>query len=295
MANNDYTSQRELLEKEIKELESLRTEITKPELPTVTLDEKEYTPPTDAQLKNAAESELAEYKTRNEQAIAAKNAADADALAAQRKAAEKQLGEQISALDEAYRSAAQRVDNDVLKRGLARSSIAVNSKERLEGEYLGKAANVRAELGGKIADLDGQIAATGDKLKAALNDFNLTYAAKLNDKLASLKAEREKKIDEVLEYNNKIKAEQAALDAEREKTESKLYSDAIEQRKKANSLDYLSDGERDEIYKSVFNKLDAFLGSLSAKEAKHEIQSFPVYRDHLSNKYFYMLYDKYGR
>ena len=62
MANNDYTSQRELLEKEIKELESLRTEITKPELPTVTLDEKEYTPPTDAQLKNAAESELAEYK-----------------------------------------------------------------------------------------------------------------------------------------------------------------------------------------------------------------------------------------
>ena len=40
MANNDYTSQRELLEKEIKELESLRTEITKPELPTVTLDRK---------------------------------------------------------------------------------------------------------------------------------------------------------------------------------------------------------------------------------------------------------------
>lgn len=295
MANNDFASRREQLENEIKELESARTEVEKPELPAVKLEEKKYSPPSDAQLENAAAAALAEYKTQNEQAIAAKNAADAQGYAAQKKAAEKQLGEQIAALDEAYKSAAQRVDNDVLKRGLARSSIAVNSKERLEGEYLGKAASVRSELGGKIAELDGQIAATGDKLKAALNDFNLTYAAKLNDKLESLKAEREKKLDEVLEYNNKIKSEQASLDAEREKTESKLYSDALDQRKKASSLDYLSDKERDDIYKSVYNKLDAYLGSLSSKEAKHEIQNFSVYRDHLSNKYFYMLYDKYGR
>lgn len=291
----DYSSQRDKLADEIGELETVTMTVNKPELPKVTLQEKEYDPPSDAQLRDSATAALADYKRQNENAIRANSAAEESSLSSQRTAVEKQLGERIAELDNAYAEAARRVDNDVIKRGLGRSSIAVNSKQQLESERLGKTAELQSAIGGKIAELDSAIASISDKLKTALNDFNLTYAAKLNEKLEGLKAERTKKIDEVTEYNNNIRAKQAALDIDREKAESSLYNDAIKQRGEISSMDYLSDKERDAIYKDVYNKLDAFLGSMSKSDAKHEIQSYSIYREHLSNKYFYMLYDKYGR
>ena len=201
----------------------------------------------------------------------------------------------MRALGEAYEKSARAIDNDVIKRGLARSSVAVTSKKDLEGEYLGKTADIRADYGTKIAELDGLIASVDGKLKAALDDFNLSYAVKLGQTLDGLKAEREKKLEEVIEYNNGIKQKQATLDANKAKTESDLYTAAIKQYNSAKDLNNLPDKERDEVYRNVYNTLDAFLGSLSKPDAQREVRNYSLYRDHLSDKYFYMLYDKYGR
>ena len=292
----DYTENRRKLEEEIAKLEETASvDVEKPKLPSVKLDEKVYDAPTDDELLNRAETSLADYKRQNENAIRGNSAAEADELAAKRSATEKELDGSLRALGEAYEKSARAIDNDVIKRGLARSSVAVTSKKDLEGEYLGKTADIRADYGTKIAELDGLIASVDGKLKAALDDFNLSYAVKLGQTLDGLKAEREKKLEEVIEYNNGIKQKQATLDANKAKTESDLYTAAIKQYNSAKDLNNLTDKERDEVYRNVYNTLDAFLGSLSKPDAQREVRNYSLYRDHLSDKYFYMLYDKYGR
>lgn len=290
----DYSDMRSKLEEEIAELESAATGVKKPTLPSVKLDELQYTPPTDSELRESAERGLADYKSDGERAIRENSAAGARELAEKREAYAAGLASGVAALDADYTAAAERIDADVIKRGLARSSIAVNAKSGLENERMQRTAAVRDEYGKRIAELNEQISSVGAKLTAALNDFNLSYAAKLNETLAKLKAEREEKTEAAVKYNNEVKAKQASLDAQRAKTESDLYSAAIKQQS-ASDVSMLPAAERERIYAAVYGKLDGYLSGLSEEQARIELRNYSMYRTHLNDYYYYKLYDKYGR
>ena len=291
----DNSETRKILEDEVRKIESSNGVVTKQSVPSVKLDEIEYEAPSDAALKSRAESELADYKTSGENAIRDNSDKSAVALAAKREEYVSGKAEDTKALDAAYNTASRNIDNDVLKRGLARSSIATTQKSELEAQYAGRAADIAADYDKKIRELDTEISLVGAKLDAALNDFNLAYAAKLTQSLNKLKDERDEKVRKVTEYNNSVREKQAKLDAERLKTESALYTDAINQQKQATSMDNLSEEARTKIYESVYQKMDEYLGSMSEQDAKIEIRNHQFYRDHLNNFYYYKLYDKYAR
>ncbi len=293
MANEP--SGRDKLADEIKKLETVVTDVKKPTLPSVKLDEIEYDAPTDAELEHKAVGGLADYKTQGEAAIRKENAESGAALESKREAAISGLDGDLSALDGEYAAAARNIDNDVLKRGLARSSIAATQKGALEADRAKSAAALRESYGKRISELDSEISSLGSKLQTALDNFNVSYAVKLNEAIAGLKTERENKIAEAAKYNNEIRAKQAALDAERLKTESDLYSAALKQQDAATDLDILSKDKREVIYREVYKKMDDYLASLSKEQARIEIRNHTLYRDHLSDVYFYKLYDKYGR
>lgn len=291
----DSSSGRDRLEDEIKKLETVVTEVKKPTLPTVKLEETKYDAPTDAQLEKLAVGSLVDYKTQGEAAIRKENADSGAALRTKLDAAVSGRDGELTALDGEYNAAARNIDNDVIKRGLARSSIAATQKGALEADRAKSAAAIRESYGKRISELDSEISMLGAKLQTALDDFNVSYAVKLNETLAALKAEREDKIAAAAKYNNEVRAKQAALDAERLKTESELYTAALKQQDVATDLDVLSKDKREVIYKEVYKKMDEYLASLSKEQAKREIRNHTLYRDHLSDNYFYKLYDKYGR
>ena len=112
--------------------------------------------------------------------------------------------------------------------------------------------------------------------------------------LNELKAERAQKLDDITEYNNKIRAEQVKLDTERIKTESDLLTDAVDRERKASSLDKLSAENRDKIFKAVYEQMDGFLSGLTPDRARIEIRNHTYYREHLSDYYYKRLYEKYG-
>lgn len=290
----DNSKERDKLLDEIAELETVGAGVEKPSLPETKLDELTYTPPTDDELKAAAERGLSDYKTQQTDAIKASAAEDEKALAAKRKAYDEKRADELDRLKDAYDSAADAVDADVLKRGLARSTIAANQKGELTGEYTKAAAEAESTYGRLIAELDANIASAQSKLERALNDFNLSYATKLAEKIDGLKAERDKRVEEVTKYNNEVRAKQAALDESRLKTQSSLYSDALSQSAKLD-LDSLSKEKREAIYKSVYEKMDSYLAGLSKEAARQELKNHALYREHLSDYYYYKLYDKYGR
>ena len=215
----DTVDARDELLKEIEKLETPGWSATKTDLPKTTLDEIKYDRPTDEALGKTAESERASYKTEGEKSVRDSVEAQNKALADKRDAYATSRDGEVSALDEQYRSAVRAVDNDVVRRGLARSSIAVVERAELEREYLSRNADIASSYGKKLAELDGEIAAYDGKLQKALDDFNLAYAAKLNQRITELKTERNKKEQEVLKYNNEVKKSQAKLDSDRAKDE----------------------------------------------------------------------------
>ena len=287
---------RDKLAEEIDNLESTSYGAAiKPTLPQTTLKEIEYTAPDDNALRESAESELAGYRADTEKSLRLKSEAEAAELEAKRTAYDNGKRATDAELEQKYIAAARAIDNDAIRRGLARSSVASVERGALEREYLSKSADAAREYSAAISGLESDIAAVNRKLQDALNDFNLTYAAKLNQKLSELKQQRDQKIMDVIEYNNEVKKDQAKLDNDRLKTESSLYTSALEQEKMENSLDGLPAERREELYKAVFKKMDEFLGSLDPQQALIEIRNHSIYQKHLSNYYYARLYDKYGR
>ncbi|MDE6401066.1 MAG: hypothetical protein K2L54_00460, partial [Clostridiales bacterium] len=191
----DNSEGRNKLEDEIKRLEtSAYGSIGKKTLPRVELDEIDYTAPTDEYLAVKAENSLADYRTDEINAIRDRSENDVKQKSAQRDAYISDRDGERAALAESYEAAVRAVDADAVKRGLARSSVAAVGRSELESEYLKRNADVVQSYGKKIAELDNEIAAADGKLRAALDDFNLSYATKLNQKIAELKAERDEKI-----------------------------------------------------------------------------------------------------
>lgn len=292
---NKLNEQRDALADEIDRLETVSNAAVRPSLPKVKLEEKTYAAPDDDTLKNTAESELEDYRIGTERSLRSKSEAEKTELEQKRDAYDSGRRGSESELEQKYAEAVRAIDSDVIRRGLARSSVATVERGALEREYLGKAADIAREYNGSIAKLESDMAAVDRKLQDALNDFNLTYAAKLNKRLSELKTEREQKMQEVIEYNNKIKQQQAKLDGDRAKTESDLYSAALSQADKETNVDKVVAERRDEIYKAVYKKMDEFLGSMDPLQALIEINNHSIYRQHLSNYYYNRLYDKYGR
>lgn len=291
----DNWDERNRVEDEIRRIESGVSSTAKPRLSDVQLDEIDYTPPSDEYLKKRAESSLNDYYKSGRAAIEEDSAANAAQLSAKRDALSQGRDSEISALADSYKNAVRAVDNDAIKRGLARSSVAAVNRGELEKEYLAKNADIASGYGKRISQLDEEIASVDGKLRSALNDFNLTYATKLNEKLNELKAERDKKVEEVTKFNNSVREKQAKLDEARARAESDLYSAAIRQQQSANSADGLTDKQRDDMYRSIYDTLDSYLGSLDPVQAKMEITNHTMYREHLSDYYYYRLFDKYGR
>ncbi len=295
MSDTSNSYGRKDLEDEIKKLEQIDLSVQQSTLPKTDLQKIKYYAPSDEDLKITAQNSLVDYKNKALEAIKANSDENAAALYDKKTNYLVDMAGEIDGLKNDYDAANESIDSDVVRRGLARSSVAVNQKGELENLYLKQAASIRENYGKKITAIDKEISELNQKLESALNDFDLTYAIKLNDSINALKAEREKRSDEVIKYNNEVTKAQAELDANRSKTESELYGEALDNRKKATDVGSLSEKQRDELYKSVYDKMDDYLSSMSPEQAKIEIRNHSMYRSHLNDYYYYKLYDKYGR
>ena len=113
---------------------------------------------------------------------------------------EKKKQEVASYIDNAKQS----TSDDALKRGLARSSIVINQLNAFDNKQIEEFKKIDETIASNISKLEGEIELLNQKKQNALNNFDITYAVKLNEKISELSDEVQKYNDEVLEYNNKI-------------------------------------------------------------------------------------------
>ncbi|MBR2967463.1 MAG: hypothetical protein IKC35_01635 [Clostridia bacterium] len=259
-----------------------------------TYERYEYTPPTDEEITQRAKDEFSPYVDQNKAAIVSEYDNKAKELNANKESRKQLYEDSTQKLKQAYDEAAETLSNDSLKRGLARSSIALNNQAAANKAYTQGIDNLLSQYNAKIDEIDKELNSLDGKLASALNAFNISSAAKLTERINELKSEREENIQKAIEYNNSLLKTEYEQGVDKAKTESDLYSDALSQTQKENELKgALSSEEKSQIEKNVYEKVVEILDSMPFDEARELFLNEPIFRNSLSDYYYYTLYYKY--
>ena len=255
-----------------------------------------YDAPTDEEIVNNATSELADYKNAGINSVENEIKGLIEKYSADREVNAKSLEKTLKSLADAYAVAKEEVNADAIKRGLARSSIAINNQNALSQEKARKTSEAQAEANAVDAEIDNKIAGLEVERQKALDNFNIAYTARLTEQINKLKAEREEKVAETLKYNNSLAQKEKEEEIDRKKAESDLYSEALDQKlKEAKVKENETEEEKDLKYQKIYNILREKLLSMSPQSAYYQIRNNSIYSQYLSNAYFYKLYDEFGR
>lgn len=262
---------------------------TLPDVPSYT--RMEYEAPDDDALKARAEEGLAAYKAQGEQGIDREIEAMRKQYEAQTAAAKESHEQAARETEESYAAAKEDVNNDMLKRGLARSSVAANKQAQISQSEAKAKSDLAAAYEREVRELGEKINALGVQREQALNDFDLSYATKLSARIDELKKERDDKMSEVLKYNNSLAEKEHAAMVDKQMKESDLYSEALAQAQKENGLQQRTSADYAAIYAAIAQSLRAVNGA----DARDMVLNNPAIRANLDSTYYYKLYDEFCR
>lgn len=284
----------EELKKEIEEagLNALPDKAELPDLPEYEFMEKDKT--SDTELADKASSALKGYENQTLKGIEESVKTAAEKLERDKKTAAESKEKTINEIQGSYDRARAETENDALKRGLARSSIAINRVADVESGRAKAVTDTEAGYAAALQQLDGEINGLAVKRQEAINDFNITLAVKLQEKIDELKKQRDDTNKEALKYNNSLEEKRAKEEADKLKTESDLYSQALTQKQKENELKN-SGAVSDSAYRSNYEKMDALLSSMNRSDAAKLLKEDTFFRDNLSDYLYYKLYSAYAR
>ncbi len=264
----------------------------KPTLPDAPVYSRwEYDAPDDQKLHADAQKELASYKAQGEKGIEKEIEALREKYDAQAEEAERSHEQAKQETTKSYASAKQSTSDDMLKRGLARSSIAANKQAALGQSEASALASLAADYSRQVGELSEKINGLQAKRQEALNDFDLSYAAKLAERVNELKKERDDKMSEVLKYNNTLTQKEYEAQVDKTMKESDLYGEALSQREKEDALKKTGSGDYGAIYAAVAERLR----SINKNDARDIVLNNPNVRASLDAAYYYKLYDEFCR
>lgn len=146
------------------------------------------------------------------------------------------------------------VESDAIKRGLARSSVALLSIEGVEASRAKELVKIADNLSSTISGLEDDILKLQQGLQSSLDKLDIELAENINSEIASKIEKLEKKRDEAIEFNNKVNEMEAEYQLKRidkideatklEEELAKKYQGAAEQDKREKkiqlALDYFS-------------------------------------------------------
>lgn len=168
------------------------------------LQELTFKKPTEAEVKTKAENSLSEYKNSNIASINSnfetKNKNIDNSIEEAKKAGE----EDAKKIYSNYKNVKQDAKDDAVKRGLARSSIIVNTLASYDNGMLNELSSKSDEVNAKIVAFQNEKNLLEQQKQNALGSFDIEYAVKLQEKIDSINQSIQEKEQEVIKYNNDI-------------------------------------------------------------------------------------------
>ena len=206
------TADRELLKSDVgAELDEIEREYQNNPIRTyggkkvANLVEHKYDPMTDEEIGDLAKAYADEIYTKA--AATAKTNAEESKKRYKSNAenVKARMEEAIEALDKSAEKAKQDAEDQALKRGIARSSIAAINVAGVDNAAMEAKGEVYRSAEKEMADIDEKISALDAKLDDDLARLDAEAAAETNKKIKELKDERAAKLKAVTEYNNTLR------------------------------------------------------------------------------------------
>lgn len=258
----------------------------------ISLARKDYLTKTDEEIEDEAKNSLNDYANVQKDAINQSIDTKLKALDGKEESLRAQSEIEKAELQNYYNTYKRKAENDALKRGLQRSSIVINNLNAFDKELIEKLINVDQTLGENIASINDEINSLTKERQTALDEFNITYAVKLNDKIKELKQDLQEKNDEILEYNNKIAQIEAEYKADAKKQNQKIDSDFLDEiYKYFDKQDLIKSNLQSETSTAV----EKYLDSLPKDEALAELTNNAFIRDLLGTNLSYYIYKTKAR
>lgn len=247
------------------------------------LQKLEYVAPTKEEVKIAAENSLNSYKQNGINNINSTYETKNSQIDKSIQQVKDDTEKQKVTIANNYAQVKQDAKNDAIKRGLARSSIIVNTLENYDNKMLNNLAILSSEANDKITSLNIQKNSAELEKENALRAFDIEYAIKLQDKIDSINADISKTQESVIRYNNEIAELEAKWNKEVEKENNDRAIDMAEFVGKSGSfvIETLKRNEKYQLARDYFKTMDK-------QSALNELTNNSAYKENLGD----VIYEK---
>ena len=176
------------------------------------------------------------------------------------------------------------VESDAIKRGLARSSVALLSLDNVEAGRAKELSRVAENLTASITGLEREIIALQEDLERSLDTLDLELADNINSEIKNRIDELEKKRREAIEFNNEVSEMEANYQIKKLANQDEATKLEEELAKR-----YEGYAQADKREKKVQTALDYF-NTLNKTEALKMIISSPELAETLGDAYYDIYY-----
>lgn len=180
------------------------------------LERLEYSKPSDDEIKNKAESSLFDYKNSKISSINDNFETKTENIDQSIEKIKKSEEKDKEEIYQTYQGLKQDAKDDAVKRGLARSSIIVNTLSNYDNGMVNTLLEKSNEVSAKIANYENERNLLEEQKKNALSSFDIEYAVKLQEKIDEINSDILAREEEITKYNNEISELEAKWKKEQE-------------------------------------------------------------------------------
>lgn len=259
----------------------------------IKLEFKEYKGLSDSEINEKAERLLRDYYSSKKDGIDGDYNKSADKKAADIEKVKINTLLKSKDIEDEYAGKKKNVRNENIRNGIMSSSIAELMEEELDGYEDGEKKRLYEDAAIRVKTYESDIEKLEEERDAALKNLDLEYATKLEKNIDALKKERDKEMNDVKTYNNKVKESAAKYNTDRLNKIARLekkISDMKEQERK-NEMYYGYEGDKKNEYESRYKLAHSFYDTLTKKEALESVKNNWALKQYLGNYYNTLLLD----
>ena len=220
----------------------------------VKLDLKPIEKLTESQLLKDAEEQVGKVYDKKVQDLTNSTTEKIDKINLQSQEATKKAETQKDKLEKTYDELDKKASNDAIKKGVQRSSIISEKIKNLSKSKIQEVLNVDNEVADTLYKNNTQIKNLEEEYKKSIANLQTAKAVDVQEKLNDLIREQDKKIVEIINYNNAIKKEEERQNKELENIysiEGKEKVDALERDKLTKVLNYFFSIPKEQALKEL--------------------------------------------
>lgn len=255
------------------------------------LSEIEYSPSTDEEIAQSAQKEIAASRATSKNNIDTRYEQAVKALEDNKQTAKSNLEDSYEKLSRLYSELKEKANNDSLRRGMARSSVATNRIDALDKEHISSATEVQKSYLASLASIDDSLAELAREKDNALAELDLKSASELDSKISELKADRDAKVLEYERYNAEVRSKNEKAEQQRQENIDNYLAEWNQKQKEAEEEQiayenkYGYSGEKQKNYSERYNLAYDFYSSLSPDIAVDALKASPNMKYYLGNYY----------